>query len=202
MPVRLFHGAAVVFRTGGMRSFLIVAVVSICSLTTKAGEALEPARAFLQVPDHYVGNISKTDRRRWLKDSDLPRDPWQVIEGRNLHFSYDGEESLGGEGPFTLHVFTSPKSHRTIGIFIERFYDASTRTPPSTSLYILSGDHWTDVTRQVLPQPFDPRLYYEFSPSADTITVRTYGRSREGYITPGRVLERWQWSGSRFTVAR
>lgn len=185
-----------------MRPLLCLALASLCSLGAKAGEVLEPSRAFLQVPDHFVGNISKADRRRWLKEVDLPRNPWHVLDGRNLRFSYDGEEPLGGEGPFTLHVFGSRGSERIVGIFIERFYDPATRTPPSTSLYILSGDGWTDVTRQVLPEPFDPRLYYEFSPSHDTLTIRAYGRSREGYITPGRVLRRWRWSGSRFTLAR
>ena len=104
---------------------------------------------------------------------------------------------MGGEGPLTLHLFSS-SAQPTVGIFIERFYDNATRIPPDTSLYILTenDDRWEDITRQVLPEPFDPGLFYEFSPSSDSLTVRAYTTTKEGYITEGNILHIWKWSGT------
>jgi hypothetical protein len=152
------------------------------------------------VPDHYLGDLSLADRRFWLREN---AGDARTVDGRNLNFSYDGEQPISGEGPLTFHVFSSA-ARPTVGIFIERFYDNATRIPPSTSLYVLSYEHgrWTDITRQVTPLPFDPRLHYEFSPSADTLTVHTYTRSHKGYVTPGHILYVWHWTGTRFTPTR
>ena len=109
---------------------------------------------------------------------------------------------MGGEGPLTFHLFSSSECP-TVGIFIERFFDNANRIPPATSLYILQCKRgvWSDVTRDVLPMPFDPRLYYEFSPSADTLTVREYTHSPKGYIMEGRTLKVWHWTGKGFSSA-
>jgi len=170
-----------------------------CTTSSTSGSV---AKAFLRVPSHYLGNLSVADRRHFLLAT-VGRNDFSILDGRNLLFRWDGEEPMGGEGPFTFHVF-GPSARPTVGIFIERFYDKSTHIPPSTSLYILSRDHtgWSDFTWQVLPQPFDPRLYYEFLPSSDTLNVRAYTHSDRGYITPGRLLCVWKWERDHFTQVR
>jgi len=104
-------------------------------------------REFLRVPDHFVGNLSHGDRRLFLREMN-DRERNRIVDGSNINFSYDGELPIGGEGPLTFHLFSSPGSP-TSGIFIERFYDTSTHIPPATSLYILAsqGNQWRDITR-------------------------------------------------------
>ena len=172
------------------------------------------ARAFIRVPEQYVGHITKADRKFFVAETlkelkpnraDPELAPSHIYQGRNLNFSWDGEEEMSGEGPLTFHRFDSPPHRLVIGVFVMRFYNARRpATSPPTSLYILSfdGARWADVTGSVLPQPFDLRRCYEFSPSADVLTVRTCTRSGRSSMTPGRVLSVWSWTGSRFVSAR
>ena len=71
-------------------------------------ELPEVVRVFLQLPTRYVA-VTQHDRRRWVREVEFPRDPWGTLDGRfNLTFSYDGEEPLSGEGPFIIHLLSSP----------------------------------------------------------------------------------------------
>ena len=80
----------------------------------------------------------------------------------------------------------------------------SSHQPVTRRLYILcrSGDDWADVTRDVVPQPINTSLYYDLSSSADSIRVCEYDEHGKSLFSPGRVLQRWRWTGSRFEVAR
>jgi hypothetical protein len=76
--------------------------------------------------------------------------------------------------------------------------------PVTRRLYVLcrSGDKWTDVTREVVPQPVDPSLCYDVSTSDDSIRVCKYDERGESVFSPGRTLQLWRWTGSRFQVTR
>ena len=168
----------------------LVIVDAVC-----AADHPEIARAFLQVPNHYVGNITKSDRARWLKLLDVQNEAKEVIDGKNLTFSYDGEFPLSGEGPFIIHLFSSSPRAQVIGIFIER-----PGKTPRRSLYILShsGSTWSDITSQVIPRPVQTDLCYEFSSADDNVRVCTCDDSAKMLLTPGRVLDRWTWSRNKF----
>jgi hypothetical protein len=181
-------------------------LLSLCAIiltSCASGHHLSPVeREFLRVPDHFVGNLSHGDRRFFLRET-VDRGDNSIVNGRNINFRYDGEQRIRGEGPLTFHLFSS-SAVLTSGIFIERFYDSATHIPPATSLYILAshGNQWRDITRQVLPEPFDPRLCYEFSPSSDRLSVRAYTRSPQGYVIPGRTLRIWRWTAGRFVATQ
>ena len=74
---------------------------------TSGAELPEVVRVFLQLPTRYVA-VTHRDRRWWVREIDFPRDPWHTLNGRNLTFSFDGEEPLSGEGPFIVHLLASP----------------------------------------------------------------------------------------------
>ena len=87
---------------------LLVVSCTVCS----SGSPV--AREFLRVPDHYVGNLSRADRRFWLHTTAGDE---RTLQDRNLNFSYDGEQELSGEGPLAFHLFSS-SGRPTVGIFI------------------------------------------------------------------------------------
>lgn len=190
----------------------LVAILFITSYAP-ASESSRVARAFVRVPERYVGHVTKADRKFFVAETlkqlkrvqaDPGSAPSHIYQGRNLNFSWDGEEEMSGEGPLTFHRFDAPRHRLLVGVFIMRFYNPRRpATSPPTSLYILSFDgvRWADITSSVLPQPFDPRLCYEFSSSSDVLTVRTYTSSKRSFMVAGRVLGVWRWTGNRFVPA-
>lgn len=155
------------------------------------------AQAFVQVPQHFLGNLTPADRQYFLRETEGDA---RIQTGQNLNFSYDGEKPLSGEGPLTFHLFANaPKP--TVGIVLEH-PPQDARHPPSTSLHILQSDrgHWVEVTANVLPQPADARLFYEFNPGNDTLQVRPYQRTPKGEFEPGKVMQTWRWTGHRFVA--
>src|ERR1700687_2837861 len=117
------------------------------------------------------------------------------FEGRNLRFSYDGEEPMSGNAPFELHIFNSPPHKRILGVALQHDRAAAIH------ILLRSGSNWAEITRDVLPRPVNPRLYYTFSSSDDVILVFDYVLKRINSYDPkplpypSKLVERWQWTG-------
>ena len=185
-----------------LRGYVIVIALLLASVA-HATDVPELARVFVDLPERYVAHVTKADRQRWLKEVHPFKDAYHNnAEGRNLSFSYDGEEPMSGNAPFTLHIFKSPASRRCVGVAVQR--------EGAAAVHILSrrGGKWIEITREVVPQPINPKLYYEFDARDDVLSVSDYVLTRihsydtQPYPYPSKLLEKWRWTGERFAVVR
>jgi len=186
-----------------LRAYVIVISLLLLASVSRAADVPELARVFVDSPQRYVAHVTKADRQRWLREVHPFKDPYHNnADGRNLSFSYDGEEPMSGNAPFTLHIFKSPASRRLVGVALQR--------DGAAAVHILSrrGDEWVEITRGVIPKPINRKLYYEFDAREDVLSVsdyvltRLHSYDRQPYPYPSKLLEKWRWTGERFVIMR
>jgi hypothetical protein len=181
----------------------VVIIALVLASVSHAADVPELARVFVDLPERYVAHVTKADRQRWLDEVQPFKDPYHNnAKGRNLSFSYDGEEPMSGNGPFRLHIFKSPVSRRVVGVALQR--------EGAAAVHILSrrGGKWVEITGEVVPKSINPKLYYDFDAWDDVLSVSDYVLTRlhsydaQPYLYPSKLLEKWRWTGERFAVVR
>lgn len=167
------------FNSGLLFTFIAVLLVS-AELQGKTVKPKTVVDYFMLLPQRRFFEIEKSERKKWLygiKES--------VVDTKNDYLRMQGD---GAQGSLQVALFRY-KGRVLVAVYNEI---------EGGSLHFLryENEHWKDVTKSLLPLPFNPRCTYTLPHHGTTIKV-TRGNSFD-YRGDGKKLYDLAWSKGRF----
>lgn len=149
---------------------------------------------FLLLPNksYFAVPLSKSQRKTWLRDRSASIKP--IVDIKNDYLLFPGD---GAQGTIQFAIFRH--KGRALVVVRDDFEDGS------LDFLRYESGHWKDVTKQMMPAPYNVRYDYQVPRYGTTIKVtagRDYFKDTKPTRNKGKRLYDLVWVNGTFKVRR